>query len=100
MYSSGFNGRLGGWVAVRSTWTLEFSWCNKGEDKILGTLAASITPREGVDEMLIAIAPRKQLRQTMSIPPPTVRQGEALLVYIIDGSARIKENRGAYSAVI
>ena len=39
-----------------SNWTLEIKKCEKGEDEILGTLAASITPREEVDEMLIAIA--------------------------------------------
>ena len=48
----------------------------KGEDKILGMLAASITPREAVDEVLIAIAPRKQPRQTIRMPPPTVGVNE------------------------
>ena len=43
-----------------SNWTLEIKKCEKGENEKLGTLAASITLREEVDEMLIAIAPRKQ----------------------------------------
>ena len=50
--------------------------------------------------MLIAIAPRKQPRQTISMPPPTVKPDEALLVVSFDGSARIKKKGGAYSAVI
>ena len=56
--SSGLNGRLGRWAALLSKWRLEIWRCEKGEDKILGTLAASITPREEVDEVLIAIAPQ------------------------------------------
>ena len=46
--------------------------CEKGEDEILGTLAASITPREEVDEALTAISPKKKTRQNISMPPPTV----------------------------
>ena len=78
--SSGFNGRLGRCAALLTTWTLEISRCDKGEEEILGTLAASVTPREDVDEMLIAIAPRKQPRQIISMPPPTFKPDEALLV--------------------
>ena len=96
--SSVLNGRLGRWAALLSTWNLEISRCNKEEDGILGTLAASITPREDIDEMLIAIEPRKQPRQTISIPLPTVRRGGVLLVDSFDGSSRIKKKGGAYSA--
>ena len=85
--SSGINGRLGRCAALLSNWTLEIKKCEMGEDEILGTLAASITPREEVDEMLIAIAPRKQPKHTLSIPPPTVEEGESLLVVSFDGSA-------------
>ena len=63
-------------------------------------LAASITPREEVDEVLIAITPRKQPRQTISMPPPTVGVNENLLVASFDGSARVKRKSGAYSAII
>ena len=72
----------------------------KGEDEILGTLAESITPREQVDEMLIAIAPQKQPRQTLSMPPPTAEKGESLLVVSSDGSARTKRKGRSYSAII
>ena len=78
--SSGPNGRLGRWAALLSNWTLEIKKCEKGEDEILGTLAVSITPREEVDEMFIAIAARKQPKHTISIPPPTVEEGKSLLV--------------------
>ena len=88
--SSGLNDRLGRWAALISNWTLEINKCTKGEDEILDALAASITPREEVDEMLIAIAPQKQPRQTISMPPPTVEEGESLLVASFDGSARLK----------
>ena len=68
--------------------------------KILGTIAASITPCEKVDEMLIAIAPRKQPKHTISMPPPTVEEGESLLVVSFDGSARTKRKGGEYSAIV
>jgi ribonuclease HI/transposase InsO family protein len=66
----------------------------------LGTLAASITPREEVDEILVAIAPKKQPRQTILMPPPTVETGEELLVVSFDGSARVKRSAGAYGAIV
>ena len=73
--SSGLNGRLGRWAALLSNWTLEIKKCKKIEDEILDTLAASITSPEEVDEMLIAIAPRKQPKHTMIMPPSTVEKG-------------------------
>ncbi|GMF40035.1 unnamed protein product [Phytophthora fragariaefolia] len=69
--SSGLQGRLGRWAALLSNWTLEIVKCTKGEDEILGVIAASITPRENVDSILTSIAPRKQPRQVISMPPPT-----------------------------
>ena len=83
-----------------SNWTLEIKKCEKGEDEILGTLAASITQREEVDEMLIAIAPKKQPKHTISMPPPTVEEGESLLVVRFDGSARTKRKGGEYRAIV
>ena len=83
-----------------SNWTLEIKKFEKGEDEILGTLAASINPREEVNEMLMAIAPQKQPEHTMSMPPPTVEEGESLWVARLDGSARTKRKGGAYSAII
>ena len=41
---------------------LEIRRFEKGEDEMLGMLAASVTPRKDVDEVPIAIAPRKQPR--------------------------------------
>ena len=79
---------------------MEIRRSGKGEDEILGTLAASITPCEEADELLIAIAPRKQPRKTISTPPPTVGVNENLLVAIFDESAIVKRNGGAYSAII
>jgi hypothetical protein len=80
MNSKGFQGRLGRWAALLSEWTMEVRKCTKGEDEILGAIAASMTPRAEVDEALIAIAPVKQPRQVISMPPPTVEPTEILLV--------------------
>ena len=59
MQSRVLNGRLGRWAALLSNWTIKVTKCERGEEEILGMLAASITPREEVKEMLIAISPRK-----------------------------------------
>ncbi|GMF25338.1 unnamed protein product [Phytophthora fragariaefolia] len=98
--SSGLQGRLGRRAALLSNWTLEIVKCTKGEDEILGVIAASITPRENVDSILTSIAPRKQPRQVISMPPPTVESDEKLLVVSFDGSARVKCGGGAFSAIV
>uniref|UniRef100_A0AAV1USA0 Reverse transcriptase/retrotransposon-derived protein RNase H-like domain-containing protein n=1 Tax=Peronospora matthiolae TaxID=2874970 RepID=A0AAV1USA0_9STRA len=92
--------RLGRWAALLSNWTMEVKKCERGEEEILGMLAASITPRGEVEEMLIAISPRKDCRLKISMPPPTVETDEELLVASFDGSARIKKKGGSFSAVI
>ncbi|POM68913.1 Reverse transcriptase [Phytophthora palmivora] len=70
------------------------------EGEILGVIAASITPRKEVDSILISIAPRKQPRQVISMPPPTVEPDERLLVVSFDGLARVKRSGGAYSGIV
>ena len=100
LQSSGLNGILGRWDALLFNRKLEMRQCEKDEDEILGTLAASIAPRQEVDEMLIAIAPRKQPRKTISIPPPTVEEEQDLWVDRIDGFARVKRKGGACSAIL
>ncbi|OWZ17961.1 reverse transcriptase [Phytophthora megakarya] len=98
--SNGLDGRLGRWAALLSDWTLEITKCSKGEDEIVGTIAASITPRAEVDEALITIAPKKQLRKMIAMIPPTVEPEESLLVESFDGSGRVKRAGGAYSAIL
>ncbi|KAK1942166.1 hypothetical protein P3T76_006488 [Phytophthora citrophthora] len=98
--SSGLQGRLGSWAALLSQWTLEIVRCTKGENVVLGTLAASITPRKEVDEALVAVAPKKQPLQVIIAPTPTVELDEELIVVSFDGSARVKRGGGAYSAVV
>ncbi|POM72403.1 Hypothetical protein PHPALM_10883 [Phytophthora palmivora] len=88
LHSSGLQGRLERWAALLSSWTLEIVKCTKEEDEILGVIAASITPRKEVDSILVSIAPRKQPRQVISMPPPTVKPDERLLVVSFDGSAQ------------
>ncbi|POM76566.1 LOW QUALITY PROTEIN: Reverse transcriptase [Phytophthora palmivora] len=80
-----------------ATRSIKIVKCTKGEDEILGVIAASITPRKEVDSILVSIAPRKQLRQVISMPPPTVEPGERLL---LDESARVKRSGGAYSGIV
>ncbi|POM81107.1 Reverse transcriptase [Phytophthora palmivora] len=72
----------------------------QGGGCILGVIAASITPRKEVDSILLLIAPRKQPRQVISMPPPTVDPGERSLVVSFDGSARVKQSGGAYSGIV
>ncbi|KAE9278265.1 hypothetical protein PR003_g28575, partial [Phytophthora rubi] len=98
--SSGLQGRLGQWAALLSPWTLEIVKCTKGEDEILGAIAATITPRAEVDQALIAIAPRKEPRRKIQAPIPTVYPGESLWVVSFDGSARVKRGGGAYSMIL
>ena len=74
--------------------------CEKGEEEILGMLAASVTPRGEMEEMLVAISRCKDYRLNISMPPPTVEVDEKLLVASFDVSARIKKKGGSYSAVI
>ncbi|GMF53913.1 unnamed protein product [Phytophthora fragariaefolia] len=57
-------------------------------------------PRAKVDKALIEIAPQKQPRQVIAMPPPTVEPEEKLLVVNFDGSARVKRGGGAYSAIV
>ncbi|KAE8982300.1 hypothetical protein PR001_g23772 [Phytophthora rubi] len=97
--SSGPQGRLGQWAALLSPWTLETVKFTKGEDEILGAIAATITPRAEVDQALIAIAPQKEPRRKIQAPISTVYPGENLWVVSFDGSARAKRGGGAYSAI-
>ncbi|KAE8875717.1 hypothetical protein PF003_g40167 [Phytophthora fragariae] len=98
--SSGLQGRLGQWAALLSPWILEIVKCTKGEDEILGAIAATITPRAEVDQALIAIAPRKEPRRKIQAPIPTVYPGESMWVVSFDGSARVKRGGAAYSAIL
>ncbi|OWZ13096.1 reverse transcriptase [Phytophthora megakarya] len=88
------------WAALLSPWTLEVTKCVKGEDEILGALAASITPRSEVDKALTSIAPKKEPRRKIQAPVPTIRCDEELYVVSFDGSARGKRGGGAYSAIL
>ncbi|OWZ10887.1 reverse transcriptase [Phytophthora megakarya] len=91
--STALQGRLG-------QWTLEITKCVKGEDEILGTLAASITPRSKVDKALISTGPKKEPRHKIQAPIPTTGRDEDLYVVSFDGSARAKRGGSAYSAIL
>ncbi|POM63176.1 reverse transcriptase, partial [Phytophthora palmivora] len=74
--------------------------CVKGEEEILGVIAASITPRSMVDEALIQISPKKEPRRKIQTPIPAIQADEELHVVSFDGSARVKRGGGAYSAIL
>ncbi|OWZ17893.1 reverse transcriptase [Phytophthora megakarya] len=88
------------WAAVLSPWTLEITKCIKGEDEILGTLAASITSRSEVDKALVSIASKKEPRRKIQAPIPVIGRDEDLYAVSFDGSARDKSGGGVYSAVL
>ncbi|GMF53866.1 unnamed protein product [Phytophthora fragariaefolia] len=98
--ATGLQGRLGQWAALLSPWKLEIVKCKKGEDEILGVIAASITPRTEVDMALVAIAPIKEPRRQIQTPIPTILPDDRLYVASFDGSARVKRGGGAYSAIL
>ncbi|KAE8887576.1 hypothetical protein PF003_g28496 [Phytophthora fragariae] len=98
--SKGLQGRLSQWAAILSPWKLEICRSMRGEEELLGTLAASITPRAFVDAALEEIAPRKRASRIVVIPVPGVASDEVLHVLSFDGSAKAKREGGAYSAVI
>ncbi|OWZ05859.1 reverse transcriptase [Phytophthora megakarya] len=88
--STALQGRLGQWAALLLPWILEITKCAKGEDEILGSLAASITPRSEVDKALISIAPKKEPRRKIQAPILIIGCDEDLYVISFDGSARAK----------
>ncbi|POM74053.1 LOW QUALITY PROTEIN: Reverse transcriptase [Phytophthora palmivora] len=98
--STGLQGRLGQWASLLSPWTLEIVKCVKGEEEILGVIAASITPRSMIDEALIQISPKKEPRRKIQTPTPVIRVDEELYVFSFDGSARVKRGGGAYRAIL
>ncbi|KAG2779364.1 hypothetical protein Pcac1_g10718 [Phytophthora cactorum] len=98
--SAGLQRCLGQCAALLSPWTLEIVKCSKGEDEIVGILAASITPRSKIDEALTKIAPMKEPRRQVQAPISTVQAHEELYVVSFDGSTRVKRGGGAYSAIL
>ncbi|OWZ00209.1 LOW QUALITY PROTEIN: reverse transcriptase [Phytophthora megakarya] len=96
--STVLQGRFGQWAALLSPWTIETTKCVIGEDEILGSLAARITPRSEMDKALISIAPKMEPRRKIQAPIPTIRRDERLYVVSFDGSARVKRGEGGYSA--
>ncbi|OWZ01047.1 reverse transcriptase [Phytophthora megakarya] len=87
-------------VAILSPWRLEILRSAKGEEEILGALAASITPRAHVDSTLEDIAPRKRPSKTAAFPVPKIGPTENLHVINFDGSSHVKCEGGAFSAAV
>ncbi|OWZ11773.1 LOW QUALITY PROTEIN: reverse transcriptase [Phytophthora megakarya] len=88
------------WAALLSPWTLEITKAVRGEDEILGALAASITPRSELGRALISITLKKEPRRKIQAPIPTIRRDEDLYAVSFDGSARAKSGGDAYSAIL
>ncbi|POM61983.1 reverse transcriptase [Phytophthora palmivora] len=53
-----------------------------------------------VDETLIQISPKKELRRKVQAPIPVIRLDEESYVASFDGSAPVKRGGGAYSAIL
>ncbi|OWZ08366.1 hypothetical protein PHMEG_00019105 [Phytophthora megakarya] len=98
--STGLKGRLGQWSALLAPWALEITKYTRGEDEILGEIAANITPRAKMDDALTDIAPREEPKCRIQTPIPTVDREEELWVVSFDGSARVKRGGGAFSAIV
>ena len=86
--------------AFLSDWQFKVRTCEKGKMKKIGTLAASITFINKVDEILIFIAPKRQPRQTKPMPPPKIKYDKHLLVVKFAESARLEHKSGAYSEIV
>ncbi|OWY94306.1 reverse transcriptase, partial [Phytophthora megakarya] len=93
--STGLQGRLGQWSALLAPWTLEITTCMKGEDKTLGSIAASITPRAKMDDDVAEIAPWKEPKRRIQAPIPT-RGGGAFsaIVWNLPGWEVVKARSG------
>ncbi|OWZ12633.1 LOW QUALITY PROTEIN: reverse transcriptase [Phytophthora megakarya] len=84
-------GRLGQWSALLVPWTLEITKCMRGEDEILGAIAASITPRAKMDDALTDIAPRKEPKRRIQTPIPTCGGGAfSAIVWSLPGWEVVK----------
>ncbi|KAE8978957.1 hypothetical protein PF011_g23041 [Phytophthora fragariae] len=93
-------GRLSQWAALHSPWELQIERSTRGEEELLGVIAACITPRDLVDAALEDVSPRRQPKKVMSIPRPVVNIGEKVYVISFDGSAKAKREGGAFGAII
>ncbi|GMF28755.1 unnamed protein product [Phytophthora lilii] len=98
--SKGLTGRLAQWAATLSPWKLEICRSTRGEEEILSALAVSITPRAYVDATLEEIAPLKRPSKATIIPVPIVGPDEEVHVLSFDGSAKPKQEGGAFSAIL
>ncbi|OWY98204.1 reverse transcriptase [Phytophthora megakarya] len=98
--TKGLQGRFSQWAAILSPWKLEVQRSTRGEEEILGALPTGITPRAHVDTTLEEIAPRKRIPRTTTIPVLKIGTAERLHVVSFDGSARVKREGGAFSAIV
>ncbi|DAZ99971.1 TPA: hypothetical protein N0F65_008778, partial [Lagenidium giganteum] len=86
--TNAFQVRLGQWSALLSPWEMTFVKAEKGEDEILGILAASIAPRSVTDAAL------EQIRQTKRVP------GATIFVVAFDLSAKPKRASGGFAGIL
>ncbi|OWZ22109.1 reverse transcriptase [Phytophthora megakarya] len=102
-------GRLSQWAAILSSWRLEVQRSTRGEEELLGTLVASITPRTHVDTTLEEIAPRTRVPRTATIPVLKIGAAERLYVELpkrdvvraVSGSAEgLTVNKAEYQGIL
>lgn len=98
--SKTLQGRCLQWATLLSPWSLEFERAEKDEDGLAALLAASITPREHLDELASQLVPYrsgrvKQPLLSLEMLSPTYNG----IAISFDGSAKLKTNAGSASFV-
>ncbi len=94
-------GRLAQWAAILSPWDLVIERCKRGEEGLTSLLAASITPRDGVEAALEQIKPNLVKKQAAIPPiPPTYDAGNESFVISFDGSAKPVKKIGCCAAIL
>lgn len=94
-------GRCLQWAALLSPWTLQVERVQKDEDGLAALVAASITPREHLDELASQLTP---YRMSATVAPllsvEMLSPTYAGLVLTFDGSAKLKSNVGSSSFIV
>jgi ribonuclease HI len=99
--SKSVQGRLLQWSALLSPWTMEVRRVDRDEDGLSAILAASITPREKLDEVAAGLAPMKAMRVKPNLVSLEMLDAEYVgYVLSFDGAAKLKTSASSASFVL
>ena len=101
--SKSLQGRCLQWATLLSPWDLEVHRVEKDEDGLAALLAASITPRDRLDEIAERLVPAKMSRSPTRGPLFSLEMLEANYdgyVMSFDGAAKLKTRVGSASFVL